>query len=178
MLSGTAAWGGARVKAPRKPRGSQLPADPLHRDPPAPHVHFASKPLKGIPWVLFYVHWPPRLWSHDPVCFHGVEVIILWSCCVMRLIQKFVWSFTRTLNVTLGHRPNILDLYKPRQILTGIDNLKNIPSEVYFRIRISQTSKIYSLCERTLASMVGSSFHAQGSATNLIKSPWRRRSPA
>lgn len=50
MLSGTAAWGGARLRPLWEPRGSQLPADPpLQRDPPAPHVHFASKPLKGIP---------------------------------------------------------------------------------------------------------------------------------
>lgn len=45
MLSGTAAWDSARVE----PRGSQLPADPLQRDPPASHVQFPSKPLKGIP---------------------------------------------------------------------------------------------------------------------------------
>lgn len=93
MLSGTAAWGGASVEALREPRVNQLPADPLHRDPPASHVHFASKPLKGIPWVLFYVHWPPCLWSHDPMCFHGIEVIILRLCHVRHLIQKFVWSF-------------------------------------------------------------------------------------
>lgn len=78
MLSGTAAWGGARVEALREPRGSQLPADPLHCYPPASHVQFFSKPLKGIPWVLIYVRWPPMPlkswsymfschWSHYPI---------------------------------------------------------------------------------------------------------------
>ena len=27
-----------------------------------------------------------------------------------------------TLNVTFGHRPNVLDLYKPRQLLTSDDD--------------------------------------------------------
>lgn len=90
MLSGTAVGGRSQslgsLRAKRQPVAS--------RDPPAPHVHFSPKPLKGIPWVLLCVHWPPRLWSRDPMCFHGIEVIILRSCRVMCLIRKFVWSFT------------------------------------------------------------------------------------
>lgn len=86
--------GGARFELLRQPRDSQLPAEALSRDPTASHVHFATKPLKGIPWDLLFAHWTPALWSADPMCFRGTEVIILWPCHVILLIQMFVWSFT------------------------------------------------------------------------------------
>lgn len=91
MLSVTAAWGRSHVWT--SPAAKRQP-EALSRDPPASHVHFATKPLKGIPWVLLSVHWPPALWSADPMCFCGTEVIILWPCHVIVLIQMFVWSCT------------------------------------------------------------------------------------
>lgn len=84
--------------------GSQEPAEALSRHPPASHVHFATKPLKRILWVFLSVQWPPTLWSADPMCFPGTEVITLWPCHGKRLIQMFE-VLQGTLNVTAGHKP-------------------------------------------------------------------------
>lgn len=97
---------------------------------------------------------------------HVFEVMIL--CVFMALkslsyghVMSRVWSkslfevLQGTLNVSIGHRPNILDLYLKKAIInnwrwwtiTPVGNLW---------IAISQTSEVYSLCKETSASMVGS----------------------
>lgn len=71
----------------------------------------------------------------------------IWSKSLFEVLQG-------TLNVTIGHRPNILDLYKPLQLLTTNDDPNQaLPKSIY-------KSEIYSLCKGTSASMVGSSWQA------------------
>lgn len=98
----------------REPRGSQLPADPLWREPPVSHVHFASKSFKGIPRVLFYVHWTP-LFDAMILCVfmtlkslsYGHVISCFWSKCLFKV-------FHGTLN--------ILKLYTPKQLLRTTDD--------------------------------------------------------
>lgn len=85
-----------RVGALKEPRGSQLPADPpLCRDPPASHVHFAPKSLKGIPWVHFCVHWP-CVFDVMILCVftalkplsRGLVTSCFWSKCLFEVVQR------------------------------------------------------------------------------------------
>lgn len=79
------------------------PTEALGRHPPASHVHFATRSLKRIPQVFLSVQCP-TLWSADPVCFHGTEVITLWPCRVKRWNQMSE-GLQGMFNVTIGHKP-------------------------------------------------------------------------
>lgn len=96
--------GGASFEPLKQPRASPVPAEALSTHPPASHVCFAIKPLKRILRAFRFVQWPPTLWSTDPMCFRGTEVITLWPCHVKHLIQM-VEVLQGTPNLTISHRP-------------------------------------------------------------------------
>lgn len=96
--------------------GSQEPAK-------CSHVHFATKPLKRIPWVVLSVQWPPNSlmcwtyvflwhWSHYPMA----------NACQMS--DPNVWSFTGNAYCTYLPQACILVSCKQRWLLAwAIDHL-------------------------------------------------------
>ena len=110
MLSGTAAWGGARVEALREPRGScqQIPSTETHL------LRMSILPLnpsKGFP-ESSSMSTGPHVFEVMILCVFMALKLLSYGCIVSSVWSRSLFEVLQgTLNVTFGYRPNILDLY-------------------------------------------------------------------
>lgn len=173
MLSATAAWGGAKGRssqgAGRQPVANRSPRKETHL------LHMSMLPLnpsKGFPGSTL-CPLAVRLWCRDPVCFHGIEVIILavLSCHAFdpNTLFEVVW---RTANAAVrcesAHQKRNGGRCCEEPLGSPLGHTCEPPIEPSSLTHCCLCVKRQWHCGLAVARNTGKPV-----ATNLIKSPWR-----